>query len=91
MAGFVGFHKDVIVVAAGNRPEESKVAHLISAPLLNRFKVIRVEAPNVDEWKDYMDYKYGDEWDRRVYAFLKAYKWRVVIITRLDTKLSLHL
>jgi hypothetical protein len=48
VAGFCQFSKDVMVLAAGNTPEHSSVAHMISTPLADRFKIIRIDPPTVD-------------------------------------------
>jgi len=62
---------DVEVVAAGNAPDESSVANLLPAPLVDRFRlVVRVAPPSVTEWARWMEERYGDDWDRRVLGFL---------------------
>ena len=74
VAGFTVFHKDCLVVAAGNRPEDaSTIVRMIHNPLLNRFKIIKVSPPTVDEWAEWMNRTYGDEWDKRTYVFLKRF------------------
>ena len=73
-AGFIRFNDDVFIVAAGNSPEHSAVANQLPAPLINRLLVIEVTTPSVDEWKKWMMQKYGDAWDIRTYAFLKAFE-----------------
>jgi len=47
LAGFVQFSSGTMVIAAGNAPEHSSIAHLISAPLASRFKIIRIQPPTV--------------------------------------------
>ena len=47
---------------------------MIHNPLLNRFKIIKISPPSVDEWMDWMNSKYKDEWDKRVYVFLKRFE-----------------
>lgn len=74
IAGLTKFSEETLVVAAGNRPEDSTLVRLIHAPLLNRFKVIKVSPATVDEWCQWMNDRYGDGWDRRVYAFLVRFK-----------------
>jgi len=74
LAGLTKFSEDTLVVAAGNRPEDSTLVRLIHAPLLNRFKVIKVDAPSIEEWATWMNERYGDKWDKRVYAFLMRFK-----------------
>jgi len=69
-AGFTRFHPDVMVVAAGNTPEDSPIARPLPTSLINRTLVIKADKPSIDEWAKYMEEKYGDKWDKRVYAFL---------------------
>jgi len=75
VAGMTQLHPKTLVVAAGNRPEDAaSIVRLVHNPLLNRFKIIDINPPTVDEWARYMKNKYGEEWDQRTYAFLKAYQ-----------------
>jgi hypothetical protein len=66
---------------------------MIHNPLLNRFKIVRISPPSVDEWAEWMQEKgvrgpidvveslfglsapsrYDDNWDKRVYGFLKRF------------------
>ena len=71
--GFIKLGDDVMIIACGNRPEHSSVARLLPTPLINRCLVIDVAPPTVDQWARFMDATYS-EWDRRVYAFLKAFE-----------------
>ena len=73
-AGFVKFHPEVKIVAAGNRPEESSVANMLPAPLINRFLVIDVDPPTIQGWANWMTKTYEDRWDTMVYGFLMAFK-----------------
>ena len=73
-AGFVKFHDDVMIIGCGNRPEDSSIARMLPAPLVNRLLIINVDTPTVDEWKEFMDSTYGEEWDRRTYFFLKRFE-----------------
>lgn len=73
-AGFIRFSDGVFIVAAGNSPEHSSVANQLPAPLINRLLVLEVSAPTVDEWRQWLIDNYGDEWDVRTYAFLKAFE-----------------
>jgi len=73
-AGFTPFHKDVMVVAAGNAPEHSAVATMLPTPLVDRLLVLYIDPPTVDGWAKWMSRTYGDEWDRRAYAFLKRFE-----------------
>jgi MoxR-like ATPase len=70
--GFVPLNKDVLVIAAGNRPEDSSIAVQLPAPAINRVKRIKCKAPTLDEWINYMNMTYND-WDRRVAGFLKRF------------------
>ncbi len=69
-AGFVKFHKDVLIISAGNTSEHSSIANPLPAPLLNRCLIIYAKAPTIDEWYNYMISKYQDNWCKRVYAYL---------------------
>jgi hypothetical protein len=73
-AGFTKFHDDVFIVACGNRPEHSTVANYLPTPLINRMLVISVDPPKVDDWMEFMQKTYGDEWDKKCYAFLKRFE-----------------
>jgi len=73
-AGFTTFNKDVMIIAAGNRPQESSIANMLPTPLISRMIVVEVDPPSVDDWKDFMVRTYRDEWDARVYAFLKRFE-----------------
>lgn len=73
-AGFIKFHEDVRIVAAGNSPEHSSVANMLPAPLVNRLLVLEVGQPTIDEWRQWVLQRYGDGWDIRTYAFLKAFE-----------------
>jgi len=75
VAGLTVFHKDTLVVAAGNRPEDaSTIVRMLHNPLLNRFKIIKVNPPTLEEWVEWMNDRYGDDWDKRVYAFLSRFR-----------------
>jgi len=74
IAGITAFHPDTLVIAAGNRPEDAgALIRMIHNPLLNRFKVVRISPPSVDEWAEWMQDRYDDNWDKRVYGFLKRF------------------
>ena len=70
-AGNVRFRDDVWVVAAGNRPEDSSVARLLPAPLMDRVTRVDFGLPKIEEWAEYMNAN-GD-WDTRVLAYLKRF------------------
>ena len=72
MTGWVEFHPDLLIIAAGNRPEDASIASMLDAPVINRVRVFNILSPSVDEWAEYMD-KYVGDWDRRVYAFLRRF------------------
>jgi len=71
-AGWLKFHDDLLVVGAGNRPEDAVVASLLDAPVVNRVLVLRIKPPNIDEWAEYMD-RHVEDFDRRVVAFLQRF------------------
>jgi len=72
MTGWIEFHPDLLVIAAGNRPEDAAIASMLDAPVINRVRVFNILPPTVDEWAEYMN-KYVEDWDTRVYAFLKRF------------------
>lgn len=74
IAGFVKLSPNTVVVAAGNRPEDGSIVRLIFNPLLNRFKILNVEPPTLEDWSEWMDKMYGEKWDKRVLAFLMAFR-----------------
>jgi len=74
LAGFVQFSPETMVIAAGNAPEHSAIAHMISTPLASRFKIIKVQPPTINDWRRWMDAHYNGNWDHRVYAFLLAFR-----------------
>ncbi|MEM4592784.1 MAG: AAA family ATPase [Sulfolobales archaeon] len=62
------------VVAAGNPTEWSEVANPLPKPMrAGRLIRVNVKPPSIDEWAEYMNRRYGDKWDKRVYAILKAF------------------
>ena len=75
VAGLTKFSEETLVIAAGNRPEDAgTLVRMIHNPLLNRFKIIRISPASIDEWAEWMNSRYDDKWDRRVYAFLTRFK-----------------
>lgn len=74
IAGNVKFHPNTLVIAAGNRSEDSTIVRMLHNPLLNRFKVIQVQPPTLEEWNNFMNEHYGEEWDKRVLMFLTRFK-----------------
>ncbi len=68
-AGFTAFHPDVQVVAAGNSPEESSLANLLPAPLLNRVYRIVVELPRIHQWIRWMSAN-SRNCDEKIFAYL---------------------
>ncbi len=73
VAGLTAFSKETLVIAAGNRPEDASIVRLIHNPLLNRFKIIKITSPTIDERAGWMQERYGGGWERRTYAFLKRF------------------
>ena len=80
--GFIRFHKDVIITATGNRPEDSAIATMLPAPLINRVRVFHIKAPDIGEWVEYMYRTRGHSWDKRVAAFLA--RFRQFFLEKLD-------
>jgi len=70
--GYIPLHKDVLVIAAGNRPEDASIANALPAPAINRVMKFSIKAPKLEEWIEYMHRNY-DSWDYRIAAFLKKF------------------
>ncbi|MEM1696095.1 MAG: ATP-binding protein [Thermofilaceae archaeon] len=55
-AGFTKFHRNVLVVAAGNLPTHAPgIAQQLPPPVVNRVAVKYVSAPTIDEWYKWMN------------------------------------
>lgn len=74
-AGDRRFHKDVLVVSAGNPPEVSGIAQDLPLPLVDRCSIIPVRTPTIISWAEWMDTR-DMPWDRRILAFLMHKKFR---------------
>jgi hypothetical protein len=72
--GYIYLHPDVQVVAASNTPEYSTLSSRMPCPLANRLVVIRQDPPTVREWAEWMNARFGNGWDRKVYAFLERFR-----------------
>lgn len=70
--GFLRIPDTVRIVAAGNRPDESTIARLLPSPLLNRFHVVEIAPPTIDEWAQFMQENFRT-YDKRVLAYLKRF------------------
>jgi len=72
-AGYKKFSENVRIIAAGNDPEHSAIANLLPAPLLNRFSVLKIDAPTVEEWISYVDEHEGGV-DVRIAGYLLRFR-----------------
>jgi len=63
----------ITVIAAGNTPEQSSDAVELSKALENRMTIIECEPPSIEEWVQYMNMKYGDEWEKFCAIYLARY------------------
>jgi len=72
--GSTAFHRDVMIVAAGNRAEDTPLARALPAPTLNRLAVVEVQPPTIEEWAAYMDAAHPGGWNRKILAYLEAFK-----------------
>lgn len=70
--GFLTLNKDLLIICAGNDMQSSTLAEELSEPELNRLLILRVEN-DINDWKEYMVNQYGNDWDSRVFVFLKRY------------------
>lgn len=73
-AGFTKFSDGVMVICTGNTPESSSLATELPAPMLTRAIILKPSPPSVDDWANWMNNKYGNAWDKRVYGFMKAFE-----------------
>jgi len=71
-AGWIAFNDDLLVMAAGNTPEDSAIASMPSSTSINRVFVMKIEPPSIEGWAEWMNANVKD-WDRRVYAFLRQF------------------
>jgi hypothetical protein len=79
-AGFIiKFSKNIKIVLAGNPPEWSKITRELAEPLQNRICQIEVLPPTVDEWIQYMNRKYGDEWEKSCGVYLKLFPTEILV------------
>ena len=72
-AGYVPFGKGVMVIAAGNRPEESSIARPLAAPQMNRVIKVDVDVPTVDEWAEWME-RNKPSYCKEILAYLMMFK-----------------
>ena len=71
--GSVAFRRDVLIVAAGNRGEDTPLARALPAPTLNRLAIVEAQPPTVEEWAAYMDAAHPDGWNRKILAYLEEF------------------
>lgn len=71
-AGFTKFSPDVMIIAAGNSPEQSAIARELPAPALDRFEKYDSIPPTLDDWVSYMYRKHGDNWSKWVLIYASA-------------------
>jgi len=79
-AGYVKFSEGVMVIALGNRPEESSLAREIPAPAINRCCTIHVDPPSLESWMSWMS---GEQAKIRIPKWLKNYKPKRVLLPRI--------
>ena len=48
-------------------------ANLLPAPLMNRVIKFKIDPPTEDSWAKWMTSHYGNDWDKRIYVFLKRF------------------
>ncbi len=75
IAGNAVLRKDSLIIAAGNTPDNSSLAHGLPAPTVNRLTVISVSPPSIEDWIQYMKEKGHDgELVSKTFAFLLSLK-----------------
>jgi len=66
--------KNIKVISALNPPRYSISAKELPEPLkAGRLRLVEVDPPTIIEWGEYMNRKYGDEWEKLTLAYLKVY------------------
>jgi len=73
-AGYLALDPGVMVVIAANTPDVSTLSRMMPAPLANRLAIFRADSPTLSEWYRWMTWKYGDNWDKRTFAFLSRFE-----------------
>jgi len=68
--GDMVLNQKAFVIAASNTAETSSLATSLPKPLRDRFDFIEVEAPEINDWIEWMNEKYGNYWDKRAAAYL---------------------
>lgn len=75
LVGFTKLSNGVMVIAAGNTAADSDLAVDRLPEPIRRGRVVlfNISLPNFDEWVEYMNKKYGEEWDKRIALFLRKF------------------
>lgn len=63
---------NIIIVATGNKKGNSSLVNDVPRPLMERFNIIDLEAPTVDDWISYMVNKYGNLVPSYYYSYVKS-------------------
>jgi len=71
--GSTAFRDNVLIVAAGNRAEDTPLARALPAPTLNRLVIIEVQPSGIEEWAAYMDSAHPNGWNRKILTYLEAF------------------
>lgn len=60
--GSSALHQGTLIVAAGNRDEDAGIikSHILTAPLVNRFQIIKVLPPKAESWFLHISEKYPE-------------------------------
>lgn len=64
----------VLIVAAGNDPKVNPLAKYLTVPAMGRLMKINARVPQVENWIEWMNSKFGDDWDKAIGAFLYKYR-----------------
>lgn len=68
--GYAYLNNDVMIILAGNRPEQSFLATGLPEPLRSRVEIIDFEPPLPHEWMAYVQKQYGDILDAAAAGYL---------------------
>jgi len=72
-AGSIRFSQNVRVIALGNTKETNPLVRFLSFGLRNRFNILKVDSPTIEEWSRWMD-ENVPEWDKRGLAYLMKFR-----------------
>lgn len=64
--------EDIVIIATGNKKNNSSLVNDVPRPLLERFNILELQAPTVEDWISYMVNKYGSLVPSYYYSYVKS-------------------